>query len=147
MIRKGTEKIKDLLFVLTFLFVILFVIFIIINTFFVNPVSFDINLDSRVFSRGDNITLTSTVRNLGFFRVNDVLIESYVVELDEDGSIFNGSREKRNLMYLDDIGGLSSKIVDYDFDTKDLDSGYYRVFAHFNYRGNIKILSKRFEVR
>lgn len=145
--RKSTEKIKDLLLVLSFLFVVLFVIFIIINTFFVNPVGFGVKLEKKTFSSGDNITLSSTIRNLRFFKISDVSIESYVVELDDNGEILNSSKEKGKVVYVNDIKGLSSKIVDYDFNTGDLDAGSYKVFTDFNYNDKTKVLSKDFEVK
>ena len=132
----NTESLKRLLFVLFALLVFFIVIYLILNTFFINPITFHAKLEDNLLNKGEVGRLNSEIRNLAFYGLRDVSVESYIVKLTDEGNIVNDSAENREVMDLYSVGGLTAKVVTYDFDTSDFEIGRYRVYSNLEYTGN-----------
>ena len=129
----NTEKLQKVMLVLFVVLVFFIVIYLVIDTFFVNPVTFRVRLKDRSLNRGEVGTVNSEVRNLAFYGVWDVSVESYIVMLDSVGNVVNESLGKENETKLGSVGGFTAKVVSYDFGTDDLEPGRYRVYSFANW--------------
>ena len=132
----NTEKLQKVMLVLFVMLVFFIIVFFIINTFFVSPITFHVSLEDRLLNRGEIGTLNSEIRNLAFYGVRDISVESYIVMLDFDGNVVNESLGKENVAELYSVGGFTASVVSYDFETDDLEVGRYRAYSYVSYTSN-----------